>query len=246
MPYHAASAHHIQNPYPTSVDQSKYLHFLGALNVTKSRPDIATAVSFAAVHAAHPTAGAYAELLLCLKYLFQTRHMGLILQSGEKNRKLTLTCYVDASYLTHNDSKSHTGFTLSLGTNGTFYSKSSKQTMIATSSTHAEMRAMYSAVIDIIFLIQLFKELQRPILLPAILMEDNQPCIDLTKEIAVSSKKCRHFLMLVHFLKEQVAEGLIRVQKVPTAHNTADILTKIVVGSEFRSKALQLLGADSF
>jgi hypothetical protein len=48
--------------------------------------------------------------------------------------------------------------------------------------------------------------------------------------------------MLVNYVKEQIASGLIQLEKVPTAHNVADILTKIVVGNEFRMKALNLLG----
>jgi LDH2 family malate/lactate/ureidoglycolate dehydrogenase len=73
-------------------------------------------------------------------------------------------------------------------------------------------------------------------------MEDNQPVIDLTEEFSVRSKRCKHFLMLVHYIKEQVSSGLISISKVPTHENIADILTKIVVGEEFRLKALSLLG----
>jgi hypothetical protein len=109
--------------------------------------------------------------------------MGLVIKAGVANRELILTCYVDASYLTLHDSKSHTGFCLSFGEIGTFYSKSSKQTLVATSSTHAEMRALYTCVLDIIFVIHICDELHRPVHKPAIIMEDNQPCIDLTVDI---------------------------------------------------------------
>jgi hypothetical protein len=65
-----------------------------------------------------------------------------------------LKCYVDASsYLIHSDSKSHTGYTLSFGDTGTFFSRSLKQSLVATSSTHAEMKGLYSLVQDIIPLI---------------------------------------------------------------------------------------------
>jgi hypothetical protein len=46
----------------------------------------------------------------------------------------------------------------------------------------------------------------------------------------------------MHYIKEQVASGLISIAKVPTHENIADILTKIVVGEEFRLKELSLLG----
>jgi histone deacetylase 1/2 len=243
---HTLSPQHLpamQNFDESPIEQIVYLSLLGALiYLTKSRPDIATAISFASVYSAKPTAGAYTELLFCLKYLSDTQHLGLLLKRGVPGQELTLTCYVDASYLTHSDSKSHTGFCLSFGTIGTFYSKSSKQTLVATSSTHAEMRALFTCVIDIIFVLHLCDELQRPVHKPAIIMEDNQPVIDLTEDFSARSKRCKHFLMLVHYIKEQVSSGLIIIKKVPTHENIADILTKIVVGDEFRRKALSLLG----
>jgi hypothetical protein len=107
------------------------------------------------------------------------------------------------------------------------------------------MRALYTCVIDIIFVLHLCDELHRPVHKPAIVMEDNQPVIDLTQDFSARSKRCKHFLMLVHYIKEQVAAGLIELEKVHTSKNIADILTKIVVGDEFRSKALQLLGQNS-
>ena len=46
------------------MDQTEYLHLLGSLiYLTKSRPEIATAVSFAATYAAKPTVGAWKEML---------------------------------------------------------------------------------------------------------------------------------------------------------------------------------------
>jgi hypothetical protein len=225
------------------IGRTEYLHLLGALiYLTKSRPDIATAVSFCACYSAKPTIGAYAELLQILHYLRRTKGCGLILRAGLSNRELMLRCYVDASYLTHADSKSHTGYTLSFGEIGTFYSRSSKQTLVATSSTHAEMRALYSLVVDIIFVIHLCEELGRPIRLPAIILEDNQPVIDVTTDINGRIKRCKHFLMLINYVKEQIVIGLIQIVKVPTADNVADILTKVITGGEFTRKAQLLLG----
>ena len=229
----------------TPFNRTEYLSLLGALiYLTKSRPDIATAISFAGTHSVNPTVSAYQELIRCVQYLWNTKDAGLVLHPGTAGAPLTLRCYVDASYLTHDDSKSHTGYCLSFGTIGTFYSKSSKQTLVTTSSTHAEMRALYQLVLDIIFLIHLCEELGRPITLPAIVLEDNQPVIDLSKELTKRSKKCKHFLMLINFIREQIQQGLIELQKVPTEDNLADLLTKIITGSQFSEKAEQLLGLN--
>jgi hypothetical protein len=79
----------------------------------------------------------------------------LLLYAGEPGRPIKLKCYCDASYLTHEDSKSHTGYCMSFGEIGSFYSKSSKQTLVTTSSTHAEQRAPYTLTVDIAYLVHL-------------------------------------------------------------------------------------------
>jgi hypothetical protein len=223
--------------------QKEYLHLLGALiYLTKSRPDIATAVSFGATSAASPTVGAFADLLHCVGYLYDTQDDGLILLRGETNRPLTLTCYVDASYLTHSDSRSHTGYCLSLGERGSFYSKSSKQTLVATTSTHAEVRALYSLTNEIVFVVTLCEEPQRCISLPAIIMEDNKATIDITSDYSSRTKRCKHFLMLVHYIREHVKAGLIEIRKVDTNDNVADVLTKIKLSASFFKQRDHLLG----
>jgi KUP system potassium uptake protein len=225
---------------------TSYLHLLGALiYLCKSRPDISTAVSFAATFAAKPTVGAFKELLLVLKYLECTRDKGLLLKTGSPGSDLRLTCHVDASYLTHRDSKSHTGYTMSFGKVGTFYSKSGKQSLVTTSSTHAELRAVYSLIVDLIFVVNLCIELGRPVKLPCIVMEDNSAVIQVTTSPEARAKQCKHFLMLVNFVREQVIAGLIQFQKVVTKLNIADVLTKIVTGNEYSTKADLLLGRTS-
>lgn len=227
----------------TPMQQRDYLHLLGALiYLTKSRPDIATAVSFGATHAVSPTRGNFAELLHCLAYLWKTKERGLLLRAGVPGQPLVLRCYCDASYLTHQDSKSHTGFCMSFGKSGCFYSKSSKQTLVTTSSTHAELRALYTLTVNIVFLVNLCEELARPLSLPAIVMCDNQPVIDLISTAYVRSKRCKHFLMLVQWVKERVEYGYLELLKVPTTDNVADILMKIITGGEYTTKAHLLMG----
>jgi hypothetical protein len=229
----------------TPMDVSEYLHLEGALiYLTKSRPDIQTAVSFGATHSVNPTRGDFEELIHCLKYLESTREAGLVLKAGEPNRDLILKCHVDASYLTHPDSKSHQGYCLSFGEIGTFYSKSSKQQLVSTSSTQSEIKALQSLVIDIIFVIELCKEIGRPIKLPTIVFEDNAAVIALSKEMTSRAKRCKHFLMTVSWIREQVELGLIQMEKIATEMNHADLLTKVLTGLQFRQHASQILGAD--
>jgi hypothetical protein len=167
-------------------EQREYLHLLGMLNyVSHTRPGISTALSYAATKNTNPTKANFDELLLVVDYLWQTKEKGLILHPAPyKNVPLTLIGHVDASCLAHVDAKSHTGYCLSFGKFGSLYSKSSKQKLVATSSTHAEIRALYMLILDIIYIVHLCKEVGRLIDLPAIVFEDNQPVIDLTKTLS--------------------------------------------------------------
>jgi len=161
-------------------EQREYVHLLGMLNyIAHTQPDISTALSYAATKNINPTKANFKELLLVVDYLWQTKEKRLILHPGQdKNAPLTLICHVDASYLAHKDAKSRTGYCLSFGKLGSFYSKS----LVATSSTHAEIRELYTLVLDIIYVVHLCKEVGRSINLLAIIFEDNQPVIDLPSQ----------------------------------------------------------------
>ena len=71
----------------------QYMTLLGSLMyIVKSRPDIATAVSFAATKSQSASQYDYDNLLHIVKYLYQTKDKGLRIQGGEPNRTLILTC----------------------------------------------------------------------------------------------------------------------------------------------------------
>jgi hypothetical protein len=140
----------------------------------------------------------------------------------------------------HADSKSHSGYTISFGPTGSFISKSKKQNLISTSAMHAETRAVYYLIQTLINIYVILIELKLPILLPIIVFEDNEALIYSTTNITAKNKKCRHFIMLVNYIKEQVQHGLIQFYKVPTENNTADLLTKPTFGPDFIKKRKNL------
>ena len=79
--------------------------------------------------------------------------------------------------------------------------------------------------------------------LPAIIFEDNGAVVALSREMTSRAKRCKHFLMAIRWIREQVEAGLILLQQIPDVENRADILTKIITGIEFRRKAEDLLGS---
>jgi hypothetical protein len=227
----------------TPCDTTRFLSLVGVLlYVLFSRPDIGFAVSWGASKANTPTMADWCDLIRVVQYLYQTRDKGLIIRKQPKGCPLQMYIYVDASYLLYPDSKAQTGYCFSLNDIGTFYSKSQKQPLVTTSSSHSEIRAMFVAVCQYVFLEMLFDEIGRPLTPPAIVLEDNQPvCTLITREHAMP-KMCKHFLMLVNYLREMIDEGKIEVRKIATEKNFSDIETKHVYGRDFLYKCQQILG----
>jgi hypothetical protein len=150
---------------------------------------------------------------------------------------------VDASYLLHSDSKGHTGYNRSFyGTTGTFHNRSVKQTAVATSSTHAEARAIFTLAKELNFIIALCQELRIPLELPTIIMEDNSAVVTMANSDSGYTKKCKHFLMVLNYIKEQIALGQIEARKIYGQLNTAEMHTKPLRSSEFLAMANKILG----
>ena len=106
---------------------------------------------------------------------------GLIIRVSQDSR-IQFYCQVDASYLLHKDSKGHTGYAIGLTGGGYFYIRSSKQALVSTSSTHVEMRAIYTLVKDLLFIIYTCHELRVELQLPALIFEDNSAVVTVTTE----------------------------------------------------------------
>ncbi|XP_074283934.1 secreted RxLR effector protein 161-like [Silene latifolia] len=119
-----------------------YLSAIGALMylANNTRPDIAFSVNLLARHSATPTRRHWNGIKYLLRYLQGTQDLGLFYQ-GRKNA--TLVGYADAGYLSDpHKAKSQNGYLFTYG--GTPISwKSTKQTLTATSSNHAELIALY-------------------------------------------------------------------------------------------------------
>ena len=92
-----------------------------------------------------------------------------------------LIAYVDASYLTHDDAKSHSGMCYSLGENSTacFFSKSAKQKLVTRSSAEAELYALDISVCDVQWFRKVLQFLDNTQTEPTIIHEDNMSAMTL-------------------------------------------------------------------
>jgi hypothetical protein len=158
-------------------DQVPYLSAIGALMYLANctRPDIAFAVNLLARHSAAPTKRHWTGVKCILRYLNGTRDLGLFYKRGPNSN---IIGYTNAGYLSDplND-RSQTGF-MFLHNETTISWKSSKQTLMTTSTNHSEIVVLYEASRECVWLRRMINHIQQScgidvIDSPTIIYEDN-------------------------------------------------------------------------
>ncbi|KAL0294395.1 UNVERIFIED_CONTAM: Retrovirus-related Pol polyprotein from transposon TNT 1-94 [Sesamum radiatum] len=135
--------------------------------------------------------------------------------------------YSDASFQSDDDdAKSQSGFLFKLN-GGLVAWKSSKQDTTADSTTEAEYIATSEAAKEAVWMKNYIQELGvvPSIAEPVVIFCDNNGAIAQEKEPR-SHHHSKHILSRYHLLREVVGRGGCRMDRVCSAENTADPLTK--------------------
>ena len=103
--------------------------------------------------------------------------------------------------------------------------QSRSQTTVALSSMEAEYMAACAATQESLWLAMLLEQMGIEVSKPIVLKEDNQACIDFSKNPG-NHKRSKHIDCRYHFVRERVASGDIVLQWIPTTEQIADIFTK--------------------
>ena len=114
------------------------------------------------------------------------------------------------------------------------------------SSAEAEYRAVANGVAEASWLRQVFLELCCPLRRATVVYCDNVSAVYLSTN-PVQHQRTKHIEIDLHFVRERVALGEVRVLHVPTTSQYADIFTKGLptsVFTEFRS-SLNVRGPPS-
>ncbi|KJZ68437.1 hypothetical protein HIM_12173 [Hirsutella minnesotensis 3608] len=141
----------------------------------------------------------------------------------------------DASFADdHRDRKSTQGYAIKLF-GGPVVWKSGKQDTVTTSSTEAELLALSQASKELLAFHRLCKEITLDLESkdPAIQCDNQQTIRLLTQEMVTLVTKLRHVDIHHHWLRQEVQNGNLQVDWVPTAHMAADGLTKALQGQKF-------------
>jgi hypothetical protein len=214
-----------------STDRNKYLSLVMSLMYLArlTRPDILLPVTFLATKSANPTSEDLKHAHRILHYLNGTRDKGIRIHCTE----LQIYGSCDASFGTHIDGKSHTGYILSLGENKSYLSaKSVKQKLVALSSTDAELIALVEFLKQAIWMRNLIQEIALTPLQPIIVEQDNDSAIIMVTDVS-KYRRSKHMLVKISYARTMVKSGKLIILYVPTENLTADILTKPLHGSAF-------------
>jgi hypothetical protein len=189
-----------------------------------TRPDVAHAISLTSRYQSDPGLEHWTAVKNILKYLRRTKDMFLV-YGGEE--ELVASCYVDASFDTDpDDSKSQSGYVFVMN-GGAVSWRSSKQSVVARSTTEAEYIAASEAAEEAVWMKEFISELGvvPSALDPMVIYCDNNGAIANTQEPR-SHKKFKHVKRRFHSIREHVADGDVKICKVHTDLNVADPLTK--------------------
>jgi hypothetical protein len=175
-----------------------------------------------------------AALKQILRYIRGTLALGLLLRPSTGT---DLVVYTDADWAGCPDTRRSTsGYDVFLGDNLISWS-SKHQNTVSRSSAEAEYRAVANGVAEATWLRQLLLGLHTPLRRTTLVYCDNISAVYMTSN-PVQHQRTKHIEIDLHFVREQVVVGNLRVLHVPTTSQYADIFTKGLpsyVFTEFRT-----------
>jgi hypothetical protein len=169
-----------------------------------------------------PTKDLFNTAMRCLIFMGQTIDDG-ILFSSHASMAGTLQAYGDSDWAVR---RSTTGSALQLA-GGCVKAVSRRQDCVASSSTHAEIISTSSTANDLIWGVDYLAELGLPQPHPPVLHVDAANVVTISHDFT-SSNKTRHITRRQLIVREYVQAGRIRLGKVASAENLADLFTKVL------------------
>ena len=208
----------------------------------RARPEILTATTFLATRAAKADIDDMGKLRRVIRYLRGSAGRGIRLCPGALG--VSVRAYVDAAYGVHMDGKSHTGVSIVIGEAGPIFVRSTKQPIVAKSSTEAELIATSDSA-NQVFHVRNFIIEQGYGDKPATIFQDNLSCMALMAKGKSTSLRTRHIQIRYFWVKERVDNGEAVIMHMRSeAMGPANALTKPLVGAQFLEERRQLTNWD--
>ena len=227
---------------PMTTGAFPYRECVGALMYAActARPDISTAVGRCARSTESPTSNDVIDAKRVLRYLKGTRTLGLIFQKAahqeaahrNTDNQLVLSAFVDADWGNSKDRKSTSGYLIKYG--GAVLWGSRRQKCVSLSSTESEYIAAATAVQQIKWCRALLRDLGFPQKSPTIVLEDNQACIKMIENEALTQRS-KHIDIKYHYIRDEQRKGEVKFEYVPSEDNLADLFTKPLSAIRFNT-----------
>jgi hypothetical protein len=197
-------------------------------------PDIAYAVQQVCLHMHDPREPHLTAMKRIMWYLRGTLDFKLLLC---RSSTMELRVYTDADWAGCPDTRRSTsGYAVFLGDSLVSW-PSKRQSVVSRSSAEAEYRVVANGVAEAAWLRQLLQELHNPLATSTLVFCDNVNVVYLSTN-SVQHQRTKHIEIDLHFVRERVACGVVRVLHVPTTSQFVDVFTKglpTMVFAEFRS-----------
>mmetsp|Transcript_7697 Transcript_7697/g.28359 ORF Transcript_7697/g.28359 Transcript_7697/m.28359 type:complete len:1164 (+) Transcript_7697:1563-5054(+) len=204
---------------------------------TQTRPDIAYLMHILCKGMSQPTRCLMKLARRGLQYIKNTLDWGL-----NYGQSTSLRGFSDSDYAGDiGDRKSLTGFVF-MWNGASVNANSKKQTSVALSTCEAELYALTRTTQEALFIKHFLTELKVwNSNEPMTIMGDNSCSIQLTKD-PVHHPKVKHIAVKYFFIRDEVKKGSVKIEKVETTYNLADLFTKPLGRDRFRFLARQILG----
>lgn len=214
------------------VEQTLYQSAVGSLLYlsTRTRPDIAFAVSNVARFCSDPTKQHWTAVKRILRYLNGTQTLGLLYSKNSTEKECV--GYSDADWAGDlDDRKSVSGYMFKMSGAAVSW-RSKKQACVALSTAEAEYMALASAAQEAVWMRQLLSDLKNCPKGATVIYEDNQSAICMAKNPQFHGR-AKHIDIKHHFIREQVASGAVDLKYCGTDDMIADMLTKGLTQAKF-------------
>ncbi|GJY48354.1 ribonuclease H-like domain-containing protein [Tanacetum coccineum] len=222
-------------------DPTLYQSLVGSLQyLTFTRLDISYAVQHVCLHMHDPREPHFSALKWILHYICDTLDYGLQLFSSSTT---DLVAYSDADWAGYPTTRRSTlGYSVFLGNkallgNNLLSWSSKRQPTLSRSSAEAKYHGVANVVAETCWLRNLLRELHTPLSSATLVYCDNVSAVYLSCN-PDQHQRTKHIEIDIHFVRDLVAAGQVRVLHVPSRYQFADIFTKGLLSSlfeEFRS-----------
>ncbi|EED14304.1 conserved hypothetical protein [Talaromyces stipitatus ATCC 10500] len=198
-----------------------------------TRIDVAKAVNELAKHTKNPSIAHFQQIRRVIQYLYNTRFLAIEFSPPQNPEKDAFICASDASFGDNPDRTSSEGYLVQIY-GGSVDWRATKQRLVTTSTTEAELRAATEAAKRLQVWKRVFRSIGfKPDRELSIQCDNKQTVALLTSEEPQFRTNLKHVDIYHHWLRQEISKKRLRIEWVDTKRMAADGLTKILRGQPF-------------